>query len=63
MFWHKWPRGTICDNINGPGGPFMSNINGPSAGTIYVVTEQRAIPSVTETDEGTVETKGFSVEG
>ena len=22
-------RGTICDNINGPGGLFMSNINGP----------------------------------
>ena len=21
--------GTICDNINGPGGLFMSNINGP----------------------------------
>ena len=29
MFWQKWSRGTIYDNINGPGGPFMSNISGP----------------------------------
>ena len=29
MFWHKWSRGTIYDNINSPRGPFMSNISGP----------------------------------
>ena len=29
MFWHKWSRGTIYDNISGPAGPIMSNINGP----------------------------------
>ena len=43
MFWHKWPGGTIYDNISGLGGPIMSNINGPSgalmyARTIYAVT-------------------------
>ena len=41
MLWHKWSRGTICDNTNGPGGPFMLNIMVPRttyARTIYVVT-------------------------